>query len=146
MSGVSIPPRAPIMLRGYYIRTAIMRDVVRKFLRFDCSTPEKEDNKRRQIVNLGAGFDTLFFWMQNNGLATQNVQYYELDFLPVFQRKVNALSKQKTLLQTIGKEDALQLNIQEGTLHSPQYNILPTDLRDINLVTKQLLENKFDTQ
>jgi len=145
MEGVPTVPRAPIMLRGYYIRTFIMRDIVRNFLQHDSSTTFMDDSKKRQIVNLGAGFDTLYFWLAENHLLTENTKYFELDFLPVCQRKLRSLTRQQKLMEIIGKfsKDAV-IDANVGELRSNNYNIIPTDLRDISRVSGQLQEHGFD--
>ena len=47
------PRRAPLINRGYYIRTKAIRDIIRSFL--TC------DKNPKQIISLGAGFDTTYF-------------------------------------------------------------------------------------
>lgn len=141
----NIPFRVPMMLRGYYIRTFIMRDIVRRFMEHN----DNYGNNKRQIVNLGAGFDTLYWWLKENKLVLDennesNIKYYELDFLPVLQRKLASLSGSNELLQQIGKEENIIFDVKAGKLQSPEYFILPTDLRDIELVKSNLLENGFD--
>jgi len=139
LEGISVPPRDPIMLRGYYIRSHIMRDMVRKFLQHQ----ESDQPAARQIVNLGAGFDTLYFYLQKHSLANDNLQYYEMDFVSNFQNKVRAMSKHGELLQRL---DNPTLDAQNGTLHSSHYHILPCDLRDLDSFTKLLYDNGFDAR
>ena len=136
LEGISVPPRDPIMLRGYYIRSYIMRDMVHKFLH----DPES-DQPARQIVNLGAGFDTLYFYLQKHSLATENLKYYEMDFLPNFQSKVRAMSQHADLLKRLNEP---VVDAQAGTLHSSHYHILPCDLRDLPSFTKLLHDHGFD--
>jgi O-methyltransferase involved in polyketide biosynthesis len=64
--------RPPEMSRGYYARVDAVRSTVRKFIKSQQEKPE------RQIVNLGAGFDTLYFNLNDeNCLPTR---YIEVDF------------------------------------------------------------------
>ena len=89
LDGNEIIRRAPIMLRGYYIRSYIMRDVVRKFLMYQ---NDGEDMKYKQIVNLGAGFDTLYFWLKNENLWSDNIGYYNFAKL-LFSIKIKRMIK-----------------------------------------------------
>ena len=142
LSGTEIVHRAPIMLRGYYIRNFIMRDVVRKFLAF---LPNGNACGKRQIVNLGAGFDTLQFWLKKEGLDTEDVSYYELDFPAVCRRKVKAIVRQQKLMDALGGEDNVTINLDGGSLDAGRYHMIPTDLRNLPMLTKQLEEKGFDT-
>lgn len=141
----NIPIRDPMMLRGYYIRTFIMRDIVRRFMEHD----DKSGTNQRQIINLGAGYDTLYWWIKDNKLINHekesaNVKYYEIDFLPVLQRKLTSLSQSKDLLSKITGEEEIFIDIKQGILQSPEYYILPCDLRDIDSLQQTLSENHFD--
>lgn len=131
------------MLRGYYIRSYIMRDVVRKFLMYQ---NDGEDMKYKQIVNLGAGFDTLYFWLKNENLWSDNIGYYELDFQNVFKRKVNSILKKKELVDLLGGESNIIFNEQEGSLDAGSYHIIPTDLRKLDLLRQQLESKGFNTK
>ena len=140
LEGIAIPSRDPMMLRGYYARNQIMRDMTKRFLDHQLAS----GSQKRQIVNLGAGFDSLFFHMQREGWSNGQVNYYEVDFLPVFQHKVKAIACHPELLQQLGPEATI--DAEKGTLHSPHYHVLPTDLRDIQHLQQQLIQSGLDVQ
>nr|CAB3466923.1 unnamed protein product [Digitaria exilis] len=67
--------RAPIINRGYYARWSVLRKLMRQFLN---AGKDSNDEKPKQILSLGAGFDTTFFQLQDEGIAPH--LYVELDF------------------------------------------------------------------
>ena len=67
------------MNRGYYARVSAVRMAMSRFLR---AFPTQEV----QIVNLGAGLDSSFWWLQNE--RKDNLTYFEIDFDDVINQKV----------------------------------------------------------
>ncbi len=54
-----------LVLAGYYSRVAALQELVRQFLASSSSGTEAASGKAsRQILSLGAGYDTLFFTLQ----------------------------------------------------------------------------------
>jgi len=135
----NIPHREPLMLRGYYLRNYIMRDIVRKFL-----STEQGSFPKKQIVNLGAGFDTLYFWIKKQNLFSPDMLYFELDFMDVLKHKVESLSNHPTLLAQIGSPDEIVLDLNSGSLRSANYNIIPGDLRYWDDLVSKMRECNFD--
>ncbi|XP_067112568.1 tRNA wybutosine-synthesizing protein 4 [Osmerus mordax] len=72
--------RAPLINRGYYIRWKAVDHCVRQFLQSTQHCPY------RQIVSLGAGFDSLYFRLHGEG-ALKKMVVFELDFPDVARRK-----------------------------------------------------------
>ena len=103
--------RASLINRGYALRVMIIRETLKKLM-------EKEDSW--QIVSLGAGFDTTFFWMADNVVIKGELNYVELDLPEVIEQKM-AIIEQSDLLSSL-------LN------KNPNYKLysLPLDLRNIN--------------
>ncbi|KAL0339338.1 UNVERIFIED_CONTAM: Leucine carboxyl methyltransferase 1 [Sesamum angustifolium] len=75
--------RSPIINRGYFARYAALRKLLYEFL--DCGMTGDEKGIRKQILSLGAGFDTTFFQLQDEGKAPY--LYVELDFKEVTSKK-----------------------------------------------------------
>ena len=136
----NLPFRAPLMLRGYYIRTYIMRDIVQRFLLHNSQSGNSE---KRQIVNLGAGFDTLYFWLRKNQLLSENLQYFEIDFVDVLKNKVKAIGAQRALLEQL---ENCEMSPEAGTLRANNYNIIPCDLRSTDEMFAKLKEAGFNTE
>ncbi|GKV12738.1 hypothetical protein SLEP1_g23852 [Rubroshorea leprosula] len=68
--------RSPIINRGYFARWAAFRKLLYQFL--DCEGSNEKGHMKKQILSLGAGFDTTYFQLQNEGKAPH--LYVELDF------------------------------------------------------------------
>lgn len=62
---------------GFYARVTAFRMLVEKFIR--------RTNKACQVISLGAGFDTLFWYLQSKSLCP--TLYLEVDFNSVVARK-----------------------------------------------------------
>ena len=88
--------RSPLINRGYYIRAAAVRLLVSNFLERSAI-----DGVRRQIVSLGAGFDTTFFWLAETGQLRENDVYYEVDFGTLLARKRQVIDANVELHQWI---------------------------------------------
>src|ERR1700737_3425182 len=102
--------RASLINRGYALRVMIIRETLKHLM-------ENEDSW--EIVSLGAGFDTTFFWMADNEVIRGELNYVELDLPEVVEQK-RAIIKQNDLLSSL-------LN------KNPSYKLcsLPLDLRSI---------------
>ena len=75
------PRRAPLINRGYYIRHKVVDTILTSFVCTNNKTP-------KQIVSLGAGFDTAFFRLsQQMPDLMKDVFYLEVDFPPLTERK-----------------------------------------------------------
>ena len=55
-----------------------------------------------QLINLGAGFDTTYWNLKDEGLAPQN--FIEMDFSAVTMRKCQYIKTRKPLLEKITTE------------------------------------------
>jgi len=77
------PCPSPEILRGYYARLRAFEHISLKFLR---SNPEG------QIISLGAGFDTLFFRLNDQ---FETLRYLELDLPSVIRKKTGMFKRSK---------------------------------------------------
>ncbi|KAH1234887.1 Leucine carboxyl methyltransferase 1 [Glycine max] len=76
--------RSPIINRGYFARWAAIRKLLYQFL--DGEKKSYEDPPiKKQILSLGAGFDTTYFQLQDEGKAPY--LYVEVDFKEVTSKK-----------------------------------------------------------
>ncbi|KAF1325786.1 Leucine carboxyl methyltransferase, partial [Globisporangium splendens] len=128
--------RMPIINRGYYARVAAVETLVTKFL------AAETEKKKKQVVILGAGLDTMFFRLKEAG-QLQQCEYFELDFPDVTMQKVMIIKRRKPLANLVGlatnEEFIAAVSSGYAELNAPGYHLLPCDLRDIN-ATKQKLE------
>uniref|UniRef100_A0AAQ4PC36 Leucine carboxyl methyltransferase 2 n=1 Tax=Gasterosteus aculeatus aculeatus TaxID=481459 RepID=A0AAQ4PC36_GASAC len=87
--------RAPLINRGYYVRWKAVDFCVRRFLHVTKNCP------MRQILSLGAGFDSAYFRLHADG-ALDRAVVFEVDFPDVSRRKAALIASNVTL------RDALQ--------------------------------------
>lgn len=105
-----------------------------------------------QIVNLGCGFDTLFWrlavchlsslqqlltYAQEQGLAME--RFVEVDFSAVVERKKNVIRKNQQLVaQTGGTCAPYAPRAQLNTGVAERYHLVTADLRDLEQVSRAL--------
>lgn len=70
-----------VLCAGYYARVTAFRMLVEKFIR--------RTNKECQVISLGAGFDTLFWYLHSKSLCP--ALYLEVDFSSVVARKCHTI-------------------------------------------------------
>ncbi|TXG62512.1 hypothetical protein EZV62_009506 [Acer yangbiense] len=118
--------RSPIINRGYFARWAALRKLLYQFLNSE-RNGEEECHRKKQILSLGAGFDTTYFQLQDEGKAPY--LYVELDFKEVTSRKVSIIETCSVLKDKIGA--TASISREKGEVLSDHYKLLPVDLRDI---------------
>ncbi|KAG8363443.1 hypothetical protein BUALT_Bualt19G0023100 [Buddleja alternifolia] len=118
--------RSPIINRGYFARYAAFRKLLYEFL--DCKLDiDEKSNTKKQILSLGAGFDTTFFQLQDEGKAPY--MYVELDFKEVTSKKAALIENSAQLRDKVG--EAASISQEKGEVLGDHYKLLPVDLRDI---------------
>ncbi|KAM3207149.1 hypothetical protein ACQJBY_062390 [Aegilops geniculata] len=116
--------RAPIINRGYYARWSVLRKLMLQFLNAGSGS---DDHKRKQILSLGAGFDTTFFQLQDEGLAPY--LYVELDFQEVTSKKAAIINHYNDMKEKLGPDASI--SIEKGEVTSTNYKLFSADIRDI---------------
>uniref|UniRef100_A0AAQ4P4P0 tRNA wybutosine-synthesizing protein 4 n=1 Tax=Gasterosteus aculeatus aculeatus TaxID=481459 RepID=A0AAQ4P4P0_GASAC len=121
--------RAPLINRGYYVRWKAVDFCVRRFLHVTKNCP------MRQILSLGAGFDSAYFRLHADG-ALDRAVVFEVDFPDVSRRKAALIASNVTL------RDALQPGSAPpaGPVHvsSAQYRLIGVDVREETRVEEAL--------
>ncbi|KAG5627026.1 hypothetical protein H5410_012244 [Solanum commersonii] len=131
--------RAPIINRGYFARWAALRKMLNQFL--DCETnADGNGNIRKQILSLGAGFDTMFFQLQDEGKAPH--LYVELDFIEVTSKKAALIETYSQLRDKVG--ETASISSEKGEVHSDHYKLLPVDLRNIEKLNDIIAQANLD--
>lgn len=122
--------RSPLIHRGYYSRVAAMRRTVLRFLD-RCPV-----GGGAQIVNLGAGVDSLYFWLRDSpDRWREDLVYFEVDFPEVLGKKVSSILRKEALwpmLDATSKEDLFSDDLgPSGTreLRTPHCRFVSTDMR-----------------
>ncbi|XP_065347665.1 leucine carboxyl methyltransferase 1 [Cloeon dipterum] len=126
--------KAPEINRGYYARCTAVSLLIEKFLL-------KAGAEQCQILNFGAGFDTLYWRLKSNGHIVKN--FIELDFPTVTAKKCYAIKRNKTLLEQIHSEDG-EVKFSPTDLHAANYHLVGVDLRQLSEVQKKLADSEID--
>ncbi|XP_064185695.1 tRNA wybutosine-synthesizing protein 4 [Anguilla rostrata] len=124
--------RAPLINRGYYVRWKAVDHCVKQFLRVT------EDCPRRQVLSLGAGFDSLYFRLHAEG-ALERVVVFEVDFPDVARRKAALINGSDHLKDSL-KDWSPSPSPPTGpvTISSDQYRLLGVDVRAEGAVEEAL--------
>lgn len=120
--GHHLERKPPEINRGYYARVAAVEHLLFKFLEIVNSHGAK-----CQVVNLGCGFDTMFWRLKSlhQKIASCIQSFVDLDLFGITSRKVFAIRKKPQLLSVLG--DDIQFSSSE--LHSSVYHLVAADLR-----------------
>ncbi|KAM7407026.1 hypothetical protein PAMA_002980 [Pampus argenteus] len=121
--------RAPLINRGYYVRWRAVDHCVKRFLQITENCPV------RQILSLGAGFDSLYFRLHADGGLDRTV-VFEVDFPDVTRRKAALITSNITLKGMLDPH----LPSLSGPLYvsSSHYRLLGADVRDESQVEEAL--------
>ncbi|KAM9342949.1 LOW QUALITY PROTEIN: tRNA wybutosine-synthesizing protein 4 [Pholidichthys leucotaenia] len=121
--------RAPLINRGYYVRWRAVDHCVRRFLQITDGCP------RRQILSLGAGFDSLYFRLHEDGVLDGAV-VFEVDFPDVTRRKAALIGSNVTLREMLDQN----LPPLTGAIYvsSSRYRLLGVDIRERTQVEEAL--------
>lgn len=125
--------KAPEINRGYYARVVAIKHLLDKAIQVS--------GENCQIISLGAGFDTLFWRLKDDGKVIKN--FTEIDFPLVTSRKCYAIKRSKPLLQGIATEDG-EVKLSHSDLHGATYHIAGCDLRSVNELAQKLKESQID--
>ncbi|KAI9478890.1 MAG: putative leucine carboxyl methyltransferase [Benjaminiella poitrasii] len=135
--------RLPIINRGTFLRCHAINSLVSQFLNME--------GPKKQIVALGAGFDTRYFNIKagylNNGdkqASKKLLRYFELDFPEITMRKAMMIKKHKELFHLL--DDVNQVKIERGGIDfvSPDYCLIGGDLREWTECATRLVEAGLD--
>lgn len=122
-----IEKRAPEINRGYYARVKGVETFIQKFI--------SRAGSLAQIVNLGAGYDTLYWRLKEEGVYISN--YVEIDFPNVTANKCYMIKKNKHLLATIHDKDG-EVKFSSTDLHAGNYHCIGVDMRNLPLLETKL--------
>ncbi|KAK7277151.1 hypothetical protein RIF29_18302 [Crotalaria pallida] len=132
--------RSPIINRGYFARWAAFRKLLYQFLDIDKKTDDGGPIKK-QILSLGAGFDTTYFHLQDEGKAPY--LYVEVDFKEVTSKKAALIETCSQLRSKIG--ETASISREKGEVFSDHYKLLPVDLRDTQKLSDIIALADMDT-
>ena len=114
----------PMINRGTWARVLSFRQVI---LRFVSLFPKVN------IVSLGAGYDSTYFWLKSQKLVTE-IDYIEVDFADVIKRKTHVI------LHTEGMRNLVDPSFSTENTMTPDYKLISGDVRDSELLTQKMSE------
>jgi [phosphatase 2A protein]-leucine-carboxy methyltransferase len=131
----NITNKAPKMNRGYFARVHAIKNVLYKFL--------NQTNLQCQIINIGAGFDTLYFNLFSDQDRKLPLKYIEIDFLQICKHKKHIIKSKKQLFDCL---PGILTNEQQPVddLHCENYHLISVDLRNVEQLDKKLNDCKID--
>uniref|UniRef100_H3CML5 tRNA wybutosine-synthesizing protein 4 n=1 Tax=Tetraodon nigroviridis TaxID=99883 RepID=H3CML5_TETNG len=127
--------RTPLINRGYYVRWRAVDHCLKTFLHISETFP------RRQILSLGAGFDSLYFRLHADGVLDGAV-VFEVDFPDVAKRKAALIKGSPTLTEVCGPR--LPPVTGPVCVSAGQYQLLGVDLRHKSQVEEALCAAGMD--
>ncbi|KAL9835997.1 leucine carboxyl methyltransferase 1 isoform 1-T2 [Geothlypis trichas] len=127
--------KAPEINRGYYARVHGVSYLIKAFLqKTQCNS---------QIVNLGAGMDTLFWRLKDENLLPR--KYFEVDFPMIVARKIHNIKSKPPLSKPIMESHSGDsLLIDSHSLDSSRYSIVGADLRSSSDLEEKLRKHSLD--
>lgn len=150
--------KSPEIHRGYYGRVKAVRMIVDNFL-------AAHEDKSTQIINLGCGFDTLYWQLRNSGDNSRMPHIFvDVDFSTVTAKKIHHILKPSAPLrksvvdesESIGffwevcwscqfsvSDDKIR-EVGHKCLYGPIYRLVGADIRDISELNRQLTEAGVD--
>ncbi|XP_041366249.1 tRNA wybutosine-synthesizing protein 4-like [Gigantopelta aegis] len=128
--------RAPLINRGYYIRSWIIDHVLNEFL-------VRHKNIQKQIISLGCGFDTLYFRLKSSGKLTNTV-IAEVDFPDLMKKKHTLIKNKPALKELLGEPETPAINSPHIELCCTDYKMLGVDLTQHNLLEAALRLSGID--
>ncbi|KAK2361742.1 Leucine carboxyl methyltransferase 1, variant 2 [Trifolium repens] len=131
--------RSPIINRGYFARWAALRKLLYQFLDVEKKTDENGPTKT-QILSLGAGFDTTYFQLQDEGKAPH--LYVEVDFKEVTSKKAALIETCSQLKNKLG--ETASISREKGEVISAHYKLVPADLRDVKQLNDIITITEMD--
>ena len=151
----------PLINRGYYARVTAMRRVLDAFLAVTLTDDPADASKRarRQIVSLGAGFDTTWFRLRAEG--REPARYIEVDHAPVVAKKVTIVNEADDMralcvggaglaplerpAESIVRDDAPSTSDSAASFgDAGGYRVVAADLRDVPSLDAAVRAAGFD--
>lgn len=124
---------APEINIGYYARVKGLRVFLDKFLALTSGAC--------QIVSFGAGFDTLYWNLKDEGLSPTS--FIEVDFSAVTAMKIAHIRRGKSLLERISNEDG-EIKLSTTDLHGKDYHLVSANLKNLKELEHKLHECDID--
>jgi tRNA wybutosine-synthesizing protein 4 len=121
--------RAPLINRGYWLRSKAIETEVEKFLTGPSDRP-------KVVINLGCGYDPLPFRMKLKKLHG-NSKFIDIDYSDLIKRKVSAIRQDFSLKQYIDEESCRE-TVYGGSpiIDYGWYCLVGCDLGDLDTLSR----------
>jgi len=132
-----IQRKSPEINRGYFARVAAVDCLIQQFL----ETVKKDGpDILCQIVNLGCGFDTLYWRLKIMHKVNHIKTLVDLDLDGITVKKVHIIRHKSNLLSVLGDD----IKFSSTELHSIHYHLIAGDLRSLQKSgSSDVLANKL---
>ncbi|XP_068122548.1 tRNA wybutosine-synthesizing protein 4 isoform X4 [Hyperolius riggenbachi] len=124
--------RAPLIHRGYWLRSQAITHCIREFLQ------DTELCPHRQVLSLGCGFDSLYFRMCREESVVGMTSFWEVDFPAVVKRKRQVIEQTEELRSLLVSSSECSVSVGGIGLLSRDYKLLGVDLSDISALDSAL--------
>jgi tRNA wybutosine-synthesizing protein 4 len=118
----------PLINRGTWSRAFAIENSVSKVL---SSVKENNPTANVNIINIGSGYDTLYFTLKNKNFT--NFKYFEFDYSEITEKKIELIKKSKLLQSAF-----IEVKISGENLYSADYNIIDCDITNVDKMREKL--------
>jgi tRNA wybutosine-synthesizing protein 4 len=123
--------RAPLINRGYWLRTRAIESKVESFL-------TRDGPGRKVVVNLGCGYDVLPFRMRSKGAGPR--MFVDVDYPDLISRKSRIVERERACKEAMGSKWHVSRRLGRAELESDWYRMVGCDLGDLQSLDDALAE------
>lgn len=142
----------PIITRGTWARVFSIRQVILRFVTTYAKLIESSTVNKVNILFLGAGYETTFFWLQESierGEIPESLRgkitVVEVDFAEVVTKKIKVIRSNQKMLEYISQQDGEAEVVSENQINSQQYKLFSQDIRNTEQLRESLVGFGVDT-
>ena len=122
----------PIINRGTWARVYAIRQILKRFLATYVGV------SKVNIVSLGAGYDSTYFWLKKNDPEIESkIDYIEIDFEHIVKRKVSIIKDKQQMRELVNLKEA-QSTLSNNEIETDSYKVMHSDVRDGAIITEKL--------
>ena len=122
----------PIINRGTWARVYAIRQILKRFLATYVGV------SKVNIVSLGAGYDSTYFWLNKNDPEIDSkIDYIEIDFEHIVKRKVSIIKDKQQMRELVNLKEA-QSTLSNNEIETDSYKEMHSDVRDGAIIIEKL--------
>ena len=132
----------PIINRGTWARVYAIRQII---LRFLAQYAQEGSQSKINIVSLGAGYDSTYFWLKKNQPDIDSrIDYIEIDFTQVVKRKSTIIKDKPALRDLLIFNEAQNEALSANDIETSAYKLIESDVRDREIIISKLQAMNVD--